>query len=383
MSGMEREHDQLATALQHAGKQHRVGRGVISAVEQAVTFTVESPDDIPVYQRLSNTGNHREVNAVVAALEAAPAAFVTNSGMAAMHLVLSEHLKPGDHVICHSRCYGSTRGLLDRVFVPLGISVSYCETPEFLANARDNTAVVLLESITNPFCVPEDIAAVASEFRGRDAVVVVDNTFASPVNCQPYALGADYVVESATKYMNGHSDLIAGAVAATAERVEALTSRAMYLGCSLSTEGCNRLLRGLRTLSVRMQAHNASGLEFAEAMASFPEVETVFYGVSASRTKQAVPGFGGYGGMVCLRFAPEISLERMMPLLKRVLDVPSLGGTETTACLPLHTTHKWTSPEVCREQGVDASILRVSMGLERCDDIVADFRQALDNLHKL
>lgn len=365
------------TLIQHVGKEHRVGKGLVSALETSVTFSVDSPDDTPVYQRLSNTANHKEVTAVLAALEGAEDAFVTSSGMAALHTVLVSELKPGDHVVCQDACYGSTQGLLRKVFEPWGINVSFAPVAQMGQAANDRTRVFLVESITNPFCVPQDIASVVALARSRGAVSVVDNTFASPLNIKPLSLGADYVYESATKYLNGHSDQVAGVIAASADKIRSASGVAMYTGCFLSTEGCHRLLRGVRTLAVRMKAHNEGGLLFAEGARQMKElgVEEVFHG--PARGAEAPAGFQGFGGMMCLRFHPSVSVEKLMRHVKLIADVPSLGGTETTACMPLHTTHKWTSAEECARQGVNRHLLRVSVGLEDAHDLLEDLRQGL------
>lgn len=366
-----------STLIQHAGKEHRVGAGLVSALETSVTFSVGSPEDTPVYQRLSNTANHKEVTAVLAALEGAEAAFVTSSGMAALHTALLGELRPGDHVVCQDSCYGSTQGLLRKVFEPLGVGVSFAPIEMMHTACTERTRVFLVESISNPLCVPQDVASVIQYARSRGAVSIVDNTFASPINMKPVALGADYVVESATKYLNGHSDQVAGVIAGSADKIRKAAGLAMYTGCFLSTEGCHRLLRGIRTLAVRMRAHNEGGLAFAAGARQMQElgVEAVFHGPPSGGPVPA--GFKGFGGMVCLRFHPEVSVEKLMRHVKLITDVPSLGGTETTACMPIHTTHKWTAPEECARQGVTRHLLRVSIGLEDPRDLLADLSQGL------
>lgn len=365
------------TIIQHAGREHRVGKGLVSALETSVTFSVDSPDETPVYQRLSNTANHKEVTAVLAALEGGEAAFVTSSGMAALHTVLVSELKPGDHVVCQDACYGSTQGLLRKVFEPWGVGVGFAPVAEMERVANERTRVFLVESITNPFCVPQDIASVVALARSRGAVSIVDNTFASPLNIKPLLLGADYVYESATKYLNGHSDQVAGVIAGSAEKIQSLSALAMYTGCFLATEGCHRLLRGLRSLALRMKAHNEGGLLFAAGAREMTElgVEEVFHGPEPGTA--APQGFHGFGGMMCLRFHPSVSVEKLMRHVQLIADVPSLGGTETTACMPLHTTHKWTSQEECARQGVTRHLLRVSVGLEDPYDLLEDLRQGL------
>lgn len=375
---------QIATLLQHSGNEHRIGKGLVSATEQAVTFRVDSTDDEPMYQRLSNTANNKEIQSVLADLQGAEASFVTNSGMAALYLILATELRPGDHIICQENCYGSTKGLLDKVLKDWGIRASFCPVAEIADHLQPTTRALIIESISNPFCVPQDIRGACLLAKSKGIVSIVDNTFASPWNCRPLALGADYTFESATKYLNGHSDQVAGVIGATANRIQTLASRAMYLGCFLASDSCVKLLRGLRTFALRMERHNENGQAFAAAMRQLPQVEKVYYGLPQSEahhemvTNDAIKEcFSGFGGMVCLRFQRGLEVPKLLARLRYVADVPSLGGTETTACMPLHTTHKWTAAEECKRLGVDECVLRVSVGLESLDDIVADFRAAL------
>ncbi len=374
----------VETVLQHSGNQHRIGKGLISATEQSVTFRVESTEDEPVYQRLSNTSNNKELQSVLADLQHSEGAFVTNSGMAALYLILATELRPGDHIVCQENCYGSTKGLLDKVLKDWGVRASFCSVQDLANHLQPTTRAIIVESISNPFCVPQDVAAACALAQSRGIVSIVDNTFASPWNCKPLTLGADYTFESATKYLNGHSDQVAGVIGASSARIQAIASRAMYLGCFLASDSCVKLLRGLRTFALRMQRHNENGTGFANAMRLLPQVERVYYGVQqvdahsgTSYEDRIREIFGGFGGMVCLRFRRDIDVPKMLSRCRFVADVPSLGGTETTACIPLHTTHKWTEAEECKRLGVDEFVLRVSVGLESLDDIVADFRQAM------
>jgi cystathionine beta-lyase/cystathionine gamma-synthase len=368
----------VATALQHAGSQHRVGRGLVSATEQSVTFHPESLGGDPIYARLSNTANNQELCEVMAAAFGSEAAFVTCSGMAALHLILSSELAPGDEIICQEDCYGSTRGLLEKVMTRWGVVTRFAPAAALLESTTARTRAVLCETISNPFCQPLDVPAFCHGARERGVLSIVDNTFASPYLLQPSRWGADYVWESATKYLNGHSDQVAGVVATTAQKRQQLEKTAMYLGSFLDSDGCVRVLRGMRTFALRMERHSSNGLAFAQAMSVTPGVARVDYG--------AMPGQGslvrglfsrGFGGMLCLRFDASIDVPLMCQSLALAADVPSLGGTETTVCMPLHTTHKWSDPAETARLAIDSQVLRVSVGLESPEDIIADFRQAI------
>lgn len=370
----------LLTRIQHAGARHRVGRGLVSATEISVTFWPETPDGEPIYQRLSNTANNREVCAVLASLFGADDAFVTCSGMAALNLILATELTPGSEIVCQEDCYGATRGLLEQVLSRWGVTARFCPAHELARAFGPKTRAVLCETISNPFCKPLDVAPICEAARARGVVSIVDNTFASPFNCRPTSLGADYVWESATKYLNGHSDQVAGVIAASRERIHAIAQSAIYLGCFLDSDGCVRLLRGLRTFGLRMQRHNDNGAAFAAAMRTTPGVAEVYYGdldVKAQAAGQRLAFDPGFGGMVCLRFEPRVDVITFCAALRWAADVPSLGGTETTVCMPLHTSHKWIGSKERERLGVTSQVLRVSVGLESVADTILDFRQAL------
>jgi cystathionine beta-lyase len=364
----------LQTALQHAGKQHRLGRGLVGATEQSVTFATPAVDDMPVYARLSNTINHGEICAMVAALHGSPAAQVFASGMAAIHAVLTTALRPGDHLLVQENCYGTSQGLAQKILSRWGIESSFASVAEWHKHIRPNTRALFFESISNPFCIPQNFETALHVKKMSGALLICDNTFASPVNCQPLRWGVDVVVESATKYMNGHSDLVCGAVACTQEFSEQLAQTAMYTGGFLSAAGCMQLAKGLRTLHVRMRACNENGRAFASRARKLSGVSEVFHGSLMNIDGQV---FSDFGGMVGLRFAPEINVPKLMRSLQLVSDVPSLGGTETTACIPWWTTNRWMSDADKKRLAIDEQLVRFSIGLESVDDLIADLESAL------
>lgn len=366
-----------ATLAQHAGAEFRLGTGLVGAVEQSVTFATESIDDMPVYARLSNTTNHKEICALIAALHQAPAAQVFASGMAAIHAVLSTALRPGDHLVVQENCYGTTQGLTQKILARWGIETTFAPLSDWLQVIKPNTRALMFESISNPFCIPQDFSLALAAQKKSGALLICDNTFASPVNCKPYALGVDVVVESATKYMNGHSDLICGAVACSDSFAEALAVTAMYVGGFLSSQGCMQLAKGLRTLPVRMRAHNENGRAFAQRVKELPGVAEVFHG---SLMDFQSPAFADFGGMVGVRFAKSINVAKLIRQLKLVSDVPSLGGTETTACLPWWTTNRWMTDSEKQRLAIDQQLVRFSIGLESVDELILDLTQAMNAL---
>jgi cystathionine beta-lyase len=364
----------LPTALQHAGKQHRLGSGLVGAVEQSVTFATPAVDDMPVYARLSNTMNHKEICALVAALHGSPDAQVFASGMSAIHAVLTTVLHPGDHLIIQENCYGTSQGLAQKILARWGIESTFAPLSQWDKFIKSNTRALFFESISNPFCIPQNFETAVQVKKMSGAMLICDNTFASPVNCRPLHWGVDVVVESATKYMNGHSDLVCGVVACSHEFSEKLAQTAMYVGGFLSAAGCMQLAKGLRTLHVRMRACNENGRAFASRVRQLAGVAEVFHG---SLMKEQSEVFTDFGGMVGVRFAPDIDVPKLLRSLQLVSDVPSLGGTETTACIPWWTTNRWMSDAEKRRLAIDEQLVRFSIGLESVDDLIVDLQAAL------
>ncbi len=368
----------LATEIQHSGKQHRLGRGLIGATETSVTFSTPSVEDTPVYSRLGNTTNHLEVEAVLAKLHRSDAALVTGSGMACLNLIITSLLKPGDHVLVLESCYGGTFNLLSKIFSRWGIESSFKPINQWEQHLRKNTRMVIFESITNPFCQPQDIGAAISFAKHHHLISVCDNTFASPMLCQPWSHGADLVFESATKYLNGHSDVIAGMIAGDKSLIATLRGDHAYLGTFLPPQQCMQLLRGLRTLEVRMKQHSLAGAQFAKAMRQSLLVEKVTYGLADE--DPATKYFqNGFGGMVSIRFKKTVDVKKLIGSMRLVTNVPSLGGTESTATMPTFTTNWFMTAEQKKEHGIDELLVRFSIGLENPDDIITDVIKAAEN----
>ena len=364
------------TQLQHAGKEHRVGSGLVSATEISVTFESVSPTALPIYSRLGNTSNHNELEAVLASLHEADQSIATGSGMAAFSLILMTLLKPGDHVLVQDTCYGGTYNLLTKVFGPWGITASFTPLLNWKQAMQPNTRMVIFESISNPFCVPQNIGLAVDFAKKHNLLSVCDNTFASPSLCRPLSHGVDLVLESATKYLNGHSDVIAGMIAGRKDILDLLRPPHAYLGTFLPTYQCSQLLRGLRTLDLRMDAHSKSGALFARAMSQEPEVAAeVNYGsgIRQDSSDAVLPYFPrGFGGMVSVRFAAKVDVKKLMGHLRLVTNVPSLGGTETTATMPAYSTNWFMTAAEKLKYKIDDQLVRFSLGLENTADIIAD-----------
>ncbi|MCX6125720.1 MAG: aminotransferase class I/II-fold pyridoxal phosphate-dependent enzyme [Proteobacteria bacterium] len=367
---------QIDTIIQHAGQQHRIGRGLVGACETSVTYRTPTAEDAPIYSRLGNTSNHHEVEDLLATLHGAEAAIATGSGMSATNLIFMSLAKPGDHILCLDICYGGTYHYLTKILNKWGVETTFAPITDWNRLKQANTKFVFFESITNPFCVPQDIAKAVEFSRQNQFISICDNTFASPILCQPLAMGVDLVLESATKYLNGHSDVIAGAVFGAGALLDQLRQCHAYLGTFLPPAQCVQLMRGIRTLPLRMDAHGRNAQQFAEHLQGHDSVEEVYYGSPGNEVIKAQFS-KGFGGMVTVRFKSTVPMQNFLAGLKLTSDVPSLGGTETTATRPMYTTNWFMNDDQKTKLGITPYLVRFSVGLEDPRDILADIEQSL------
>lgn len=376
----------IETAAVHAGEpEPRIHGAVAMPIFQSATFLYggdEAYHDLR-YIRLNNTPNHAAVAAKLSALEGAEAALVTASGMAAISTTLLTLLRPGDRLIAQRGLYGGTHGLVTHELSDLGIAVDFCDVsdPAALAAAcRPETRAIYVEAITNPLVEVADLRGVAAFAKARGLTSIIDNTFASPVNFRPIEHGFDVVLHSATKYLNGHSDLVAGAVVGSRATIEAVTRRLNHLGGCLNPETCALLHRGMKTLALRVAAQNQNALALARALEAHPAVARVHYPGLASHPghERAASLFRGFGGM--LSFEPKGGLDAALATLARLrlpLPAPSLGGVETLVVLPSRSSHVGLDADERRAMGIADELVRVSVGIEDVEDLIEDFTQAL------
>ena len=319
----------------------------------------------------------------IAALEGAEAALVLSSGQAATTSALLTLLGSGDEIVCSSAVYGGTLHLIADLLPKFGIrarfvSIDELKQPETIISPA--TKLVWFESPINPTLRCVDIAAVAAACRARGVVSMMDNTFASPVNQQPVALGVDLVMHSATKYLNGHSDVTAGALVGSARHIDAVLKSRKLLGTILDPYAAYALGRGLKTLSVRMERHNTNALAVARWLERSRRVETVYYPGLDSHPDHAVAArqMRGFGGMVCLDIGGGYErAARFFDRLQVFKRAASLGGVESLCSLPVLTSQWGHSAEELARAGVTDSMARLSVGLEDPEDLIADLDQAL------
>ncbi|MGH2357809.1 MAG: trans-sulfuration enzyme family protein [Candidatus Limnocylindria bacterium] len=352
-----------------------------SAVELAELLEFERPGHS--YTRYSNP-THAALEEALAELEGAEACLATGSGMAAAHAAVLSVLRAGDELLVPQAVYGGMVGLIGAVLDRCGIghrAVDTSDTDAVAAAIGERTRLVWLETISNPTTAMADITAVAELAHARGAAVAVDNTFASPYLCRPMDLGADLVVHSATKYIGGHSDLIAGAILGSAERVAAARQILINAGGNASPWEAFLCLRGLKTLALRMERHSETALAVAAALEGASGVERVRYPGLASHPQHGLAQRelrdGMAGGMLALEVAGgRAAGERFLDRLRVAVHATSLGGVESLCSHPASSSHRQLSDEALAAGGLTPGMIRVSIGLEDAPDLIADLAAA-------
>lgn len=383
---MKNANHQIETKLIHAGEPDPLILGAVSMpIFQSSTFEYAgqgSYHDLK-YIRLNNTPNHIVLHQKLAALENAEAAVVMASGMAAITTALLTLLSAGDHCLAQGCLYGGTHDFLSRDFAPLGIDFDFIDgsDPEsWQSKLRPNTRAVFVETMTNPLLDVADLQAVSEFARVHSLVSMIDNTWASPVNFRPAEWGFDLSLHSCTKYLNGHSDIVAGAVIGRASLIEKITRKLNHLGGSLDPHACFLLHRGVKTLAVRMRHQNQSALEIARYLEERPEIERVNYPGLDSHPDHQRAGelFDGFSGMMSFELKGGVErADRFIQNLTLPVSAPSLGGVETLITRPATTSHSGMCVEDRHALGISDSLVRLSVGLEATADLIEDIEQAL------
>jgi len=333
------------------------------------------------YARVSNpTRTRLEEN--LTALEGGIASRVFASGMAAINAICTMY-KSGDHVVCGNDLYGGVPRLFNQVLANFGMEFTYVDTSDAKnveRAIRKNTRMVYIETPTNPLMSLSDIAAIRQVCRRKKAELVVDNTFMSPYFQQPIALGADMVVHSTTKFLNGHSDGLGGVVVCTTkEQADKLAFVQKAAGAILSPFECWLVLRGVKTLAVRMQQHDRSGRIVAEFLARHKKVERVFYpGLPAHPQHElAQQQMTGFGSMITFETGSLSNAKKMLRKVRVCSLAESLGGVETLISHPATMTHAALGEKGRREIGITDGLVRISVGIENVEDVMDDLDQAL------
>jgi cystathionine beta-lyase/cystathionine gamma-synthase len=369
----------------HAGQDADPGTGAtVIPISLSSTFTQAAPGQHKGYE-YSRSGNptRKALETCLAALEGGEAGLAFASGLAATTAVFHTLLQPGDEILANGDLYGGTFRLLDKVYKPWGVKPAYCEDTAaevFAQLMTPRTKMVWIETPTNPMLQILDIAAIAEVAHSHGALLVVDNTFASPYLQQPLALGADLVVHSTTKYLGGHSDVVGGAVVGGKELIQRIKFFQNAMGGVPGPFDCYLTLRGMKTLAVRMDRHCAGAMELAEWLTRQPQVEKVYFPGLKDHPGHTIAArqMKGFGGMVSIRLKGGGEAGKRFASRTKLFSLAeSLGGVESLLNHPATMTHASIPKHVREARGVDDALVRLSVGIEEVRDLRADLAQAM------
>ena len=375
-----------ATLLLHGGRAKGVpGDPVVTPMTQSVTFLMPPGEDVELkYSRHGNTPNASILHRRLAALEGTEAALVLSSGMGATACTMLALLRAGDHMVASHWLYGGTQKFLEQELPAMGIEVTFVDPTETRAWRRAvkrNTRVLFLESPVNPTTRLVDLRPARMMAQEQGIALVVDSTFASPINWRPVEHGADVVIHSATKFLNGHHDVLAGVVCGSEAVVEEVRAKMTTWGQAPDPFALWLFERGLKTLDVRVQRQNASALRIAQWATKHPSISAVHYPGLPSHPDHAIASatMQGYGGMLAieLRGGGEAA-SRCISRLQLFANAASLGGVDSLVSEPRFTSHRSQTPEQRAAIGVPDGFVRLSVGLEDVDDLILDLAHALE-----
>ena len=375
----------LATLAIHGGSDpHHPGDPVVAPLVQSVNYVQEVGTAAGLrYTRYGNTPNAERVQKRIAMLEGAEASLVLSSGMGATACAMLALLRPGDHMLASSYIYGGTHRLFTEEFSQNGIDVTLVDPLEPRAwrrRLRKETRVVFVESPVNPTCRVLDLRPISYLTKEVGLALVVDSTFASPVNFRPIEHGADVVIHSATKYFNGHHDVLAGVVAGTESYIQEVLQKEMVWGQTPDPFALWLLERGIKTIDVRVRRQNDNAMRIAHWCSDRKEIKRVHYpGLSDHPDHETARAMmDGFGGMMAIELAGGgKASEKFLRRLKVITHAASLGGVDSLVSEPRYTSHAAMTSDARASIGIPDGFLRLSIGIEDADDIIADIEQAL------
>lgn len=382
---MSRKKNALSTIAIHGGSgPHRAGDPVAPPLVQSVNFVQEiGTEEGLLYTRYGNTPNLERVQKRIALLEGAEAALLLSSGMGATACAMLALLRPGDHLLASAHIYGGTLRLFSEEFTRNGIDVTLVDPHEPRAwrkRMRKETRAVFVESPVNPTCRVLDLRPISYLTKEDGLALVVDSTFASPINHRPLEHGADVVIHSGTKYLNGHHDVMLGVVAGTEPYIQEVLAKMVMWGQAPDPFAAWLLERGLKTLDVRVQRQNDNAMRIAMWCANRKELRRVHYPGLTTHPDHAIANamLDGYGGMMAIELAGGgKAADRFLRRLKIIQHAASLGGVDSLVSEPRYTSHAKLTSEERTRAGIPDGFVRLSVGIEDADDLIADIEQAL------
>ena len=374
----------LSTIALHGGAVHGgAGDAVAPPLNQSVSFIQEIGTVEQMYTRYGNTPNAQAVQRRLALLEGAEAALVLSSGMGATSCAMLALLRPGDHLVSSAWIYGGTNALFTKELPAMGIEVTFVDPTEprgWRQALRKNTRAIFLESPVNPTCRVLDLSTLSMIGKAEGIAVVIDSTFASPVNLRPIEHGIDVVIHSATKYLNGHHDILAGVVLGSEPFIDEVTEKMKIWGQAPDPFACWLLERGLKTIEIRVQRQNENAMKIAEWCESRKEIAKVHYPGLPSHPDHAIARklLRGYGGMLSIELAAGgDAVPGFIRRLRLFTHASSLGGVDSLISEPRYTSHAKLTSEQRAAIGIPDGFLRLSVGIENAEDLIADIEQAL------
>jgi cystathionine beta-lyase len=355
--------------------------GSISPIYPATTYDFRKTD---TYPRYFNTPNQLALSRKISDLESAEDSIIFGSGLGAVSSTMFSFLKSGDHVILHDSIYGGTINLVNTEFKKFNIDFSYIDINDvdlLKSTIKKNTRIIYFETPTNPLLQIVDISLISSVAKENNIISIIDNTFASPINQNPINFGIDLVIHSATKYLGGHSDILAGTVSGTKEHIEKIKKSGINYGANLSDYTVWLLERSIKTLSVRVNAQNQNALDLAKFLDKSPQIKKVYYPGLKNHLSHEIASkqMNGFGGMMSFEVTDKINSEDFVSDLKIISPTMSLAGVESSITSPSKTSHKKVDPQIRKKLGISDNLLRFSVGIEDIDDLMLDLDKSLKN----
>ena len=373
----------INTICTHIGEvEDKQFKGAISPLFMSNSYAYENVEVLR-YPRYFNTPNQEALCKKIAALEKTAAGLIFGSGMAAISTALLAFLNKGDHVVVQQTIYGGAYNFIVEEFPKYGIEFDFTKgfsKEDFSSKIKANTKVIYVETPSNPLMKITDLEMIASLAKESNLTSIIDNTFASPINQTPSDFGIDVIIHSATKYLGGHSDICAGAVAASNEHIEKIWNVAKNLGGSLSEYTVWLLERSMKTLAIRVKAHNKNAKKIAKWLHQHPLVDHVYYpGLKThSHYKLAKKQMNGYTGMLSFELNESVNSETFLKSLALIKPSMSLAGVESTILAPSKTSHALLGEEERKNQGISEGLLRLSVGIEDTKDLLLDLEKAFE-----